>query len=362
MKVRPDIDEYFLKISKVVGERATCIRRQIGAVAVRDKHILSTGYNGAPSGMKDCLELGCLRDQNCIKSGAPHDLCRSVHAEQNVIIQAALHGVSIEGATVYCTTAPCGQCARMLANAKIKRYVCYMDYPNKEARHIFKTLGIKFDILPEPTFDITKIGERVLVVDDDTFDEAGSFVGFKKDDLGGFYKKILSRVKYVGREDAETNDAWKQIIPYVIMHHKDKYLVLKRLPKSEEKRLHNAYSFGVGGHINPIDSASEGADVIEKGMKREIAEEVQAEIKKIKLVGFVYDDSNDVSRHHIGFIYDAELFDEKVEVLESDQLEALFVKREELPAYINGKESWAEIVYENYISPSDILEKSGARK
>jgi dCMP deaminase len=147
---RPSIDEYFLTIARVVGSRATCKRRKIGALAVKDKQILTTGYNGAPSGMKDCLELGCLRDQNNIPSGSPHEVCRSVHAEMNVIIQAALHGVSIEGATIYCTTAPCALCARMLANARIARYVCYHDYPNEEAKNIFKTLGIKFEIMPEP--------------------------------------------------------------------------------------------------------------------------------------------------------------------------------------------------------------------
>jgi len=149
-KPRPTIDEYFLKIANVVGERATCVRRQIGAVAVRDKQILATGYNGAPAKMKDCLELGCLRDANNVPSGSPHDVCRSVHAEMNVIIQAAMHGVSIEGATVYCTTAPCALCARMLVNAKISRYVCFIDYPNKEANTLFKNAGIGFDILKEP--------------------------------------------------------------------------------------------------------------------------------------------------------------------------------------------------------------------
>lgn len=149
-KVRPTIDEYFLKIAKVVGERATCNRRSVGAVAVKDKQILSTGYNGAPAGMEDCLTLGCLRDQNNVPSGMPHDICRSVHAEQNVIIQAASHGVSLAGATIYCTTAPCALCARMLVNAKISRYVCFIEYPNKEAETLFKNASVQLDILPEP--------------------------------------------------------------------------------------------------------------------------------------------------------------------------------------------------------------------
>jgi dCMP deaminase len=96
--IRPDTDEYFLKIASVVAERATCRRHHVGAVAVREKHILATGYNGAASGLKDCLELGCLRDEMNVPSGTRHEVCRGIHAEQNVIIQAALHGVSLEGA------------------------------------------------------------------------------------------------------------------------------------------------------------------------------------------------------------------------------------------------------------------------
>ena len=119
---RISIDEYFLKIALVVAERSTCVRHHVGAVAVRDKHILATGYNGAASGLKDCLELGCLRDQNGIASGTHHEICRAIHAEQNVIIQSSLHGVSLSGATVYCTHTPCIICAKMLVNSKIKRF------------------------------------------------------------------------------------------------------------------------------------------------------------------------------------------------------------------------------------------------
>ena len=120
---RPDLDTYFLKIAAVVAERSTCRRHHVGAVAVRNKHILTTGYNGAAAGVKDCLELGCLRDELNIPSGERHEICRGIHAEQNVIIQAGLHGVSIEGSTIYCTHTPCILCAKMLVNAKIKRYV-----------------------------------------------------------------------------------------------------------------------------------------------------------------------------------------------------------------------------------------------
>ncbi len=114
---RPDFDEYVLKIASVVAERSTCRRHHVGAVAVGNKHILTTGYNGAPSGLKDCLELGCLRDEMGIPSGERHEICRGVHAEQNVIIQAALHGISLEGSTIYCTHTPCVLCAKMLVNA-----------------------------------------------------------------------------------------------------------------------------------------------------------------------------------------------------------------------------------------------------
>jgi dCMP deaminase len=351
-KLRPDIDEYFLKIAKVVGERATCIRRKIGAISVKDKHIISTGYNGAPAGVPDCLELGCLRDQQNIKSGSPHDICRSVHAEQNVIIQAAVHGANIKGATIYCTTAPCAQCARMLVNAKIKRYVCYIDYPNKEARYLFKLAGIKFEVHEEPTFSEELIGEQVLAISEETFNDAGSFVGFKAVDKD-FYQKILNNVRYIDRDDAEKDETWKQIIPYVVIRSGDKFLVMQRLPRSGEKRLHNAYTFGVGGHINPADSTSEveGEDVIERGMYRELNEEIWIDdLRHIKQVGFIYDDTQEVSRHHLGLVYSAEAGTEEVKALEPEKLKPFFVPRDNLNRYIDGKENWAEIVYREYIS------------
>ena len=153
---RGDIDEYFLKIALVVAERSTCRRHHIGAVAVKDKHILSTGYNGAPSGRKDCLELGCLRDELNIPSGERHEICRGVHAEQNVIIQASLHGVSLEGSTVYSTHTPCRMCAKMLVNAKIKRLVTFGKYNDEifvnlfKDENLFQEAGIQVDIKPRP--------------------------------------------------------------------------------------------------------------------------------------------------------------------------------------------------------------------
>jgi len=152
---RLSIDEYFLKIASVVAERSTCLRHHVGAVAVRDKHILTTGYNGAAAGLRDCLELGCLRDELDIPSGTRHEICRAIHAEQNVIVQAALHGVSLLGATIYCTHSPCVLCAKMLINARIARFVTYGSYSEETFTDLFEEAGIGFDVLPPPHADIT---------------------------------------------------------------------------------------------------------------------------------------------------------------------------------------------------------------
>ena len=155
MTTRPDIDEYFLKIASVVAERATCRRHHVGAVAVRDKHILATGYNGAPSGARDCLELGCLRDELKIPSGTRHEICRGIHAEQNVIIQSGLHGVSLAGSTIYCTHTPCVLCAKMLVNARIKRFVSFREYNDDSYREMFKEAGIEVSIKEKPSSEIS---------------------------------------------------------------------------------------------------------------------------------------------------------------------------------------------------------------
>jgi dCMP deaminase len=152
--LRPDIDDYFLKIAAVIAERATCQRHHIGAVAVIDKHILTTGYNGAPSGLHHCLELGCLRNELGIPSGKRHEVCRAVHAEQNVIIQAALHGVSIRGSTIYCTHSPCVLCAKMLVNAQIARFVSFGRYSDDEFLTLFKEAGIEFELKEKPSPEI----------------------------------------------------------------------------------------------------------------------------------------------------------------------------------------------------------------
>lgn len=153
--MRPDIDEYFLKIASVVAERSTCRRHHVGAVAVRNKHILSTGYNGAAAGLKDCLELGCLRDEQKIPSGTRHEICRGIHAEQNVIIQASLHGVSLEGSTIYCTHTPCILCAKMLVNSRIKRFVSFGKYNDDEFVSLFREAGIQVEIKKRPSSEIT---------------------------------------------------------------------------------------------------------------------------------------------------------------------------------------------------------------
>ncbi len=121
---RPSWDEYFMQMAQLTAQRSTCLRRKVGAVIVKDKHIIATGYNGAPRGLKHCVELGgCLREKLKIPSGQRHELCRALHAEQNAIIQAATLGQSIEDGTIYITHQPCAICAKMIINAGLKRIV-----------------------------------------------------------------------------------------------------------------------------------------------------------------------------------------------------------------------------------------------
>jgi dCMP deaminase len=141
--VRPQWDEYFMRMARVVAERSTCLRRQVGAVAVLDKRIVATGYNGAPTGIAHCEAVGCVRQARGIPSGERHELCRGLHAEQNVIIQAALHGVTTRGATLYCTNQPCVVCAKMIINAGIVRIVYCGDYPDALARDMLREAGIE---------------------------------------------------------------------------------------------------------------------------------------------------------------------------------------------------------------------------
>ena len=153
-RFRLDWDDYFLKMTFLVAERSTCIRHHVGAIAVKDRQILSTGYNGAPRNTRDCTELGCLRDQLKISSGTHQEICRAVHAEQNAIIQAANHGVNLEGATLYCTHSPCIICARMIVNAKFKRIVAVCSYPDNNTFGLFKEAGIDFQIKDMPDAQI----------------------------------------------------------------------------------------------------------------------------------------------------------------------------------------------------------------
>jgi dCMP deaminase len=145
---RPSWDEYFLQMAKFISSRSTCLRRRVGAVAVRDKRILATGYNGAPSGLKHCIDIGCLREKLRIPSGQRHELCRALHAEQNVLIQAGLYGISLKGSTFYATNQPCVICAKMLINAGIKEIVIASGYPDKMAMDFLKEAGIKVKKIP----------------------------------------------------------------------------------------------------------------------------------------------------------------------------------------------------------------------
>ena len=153
---RPSWDEYFMKLAWLVAERSTCVRHHVGAVIVRDKRILTTGYNGAAAGIKDCLELGCLRNALNIPSGTRHEICRAIHAEQNAINQAGTHGININGGTLYCTHSPCILCAKMIANAKIKRVVMSIEYPDETFKELFKEAGIEFVSMPIPNLTITQ--------------------------------------------------------------------------------------------------------------------------------------------------------------------------------------------------------------
>lgn len=138
---RPTADDYFMEIASVVAKRSTCLRNRVGALFVRNKRILTTGYNGAPAGLPHCDVVGCAREG--VASGTRHELCRAVHAEQNAIIQAALHGISIEGATLYCTHQPCILCAKMMINARIRKVVYLESYPDESALKFLEQAGIE---------------------------------------------------------------------------------------------------------------------------------------------------------------------------------------------------------------------------
>ena len=142
LQERPSWDEYFMTLANQVATRTTCIRRAVGCVLVRDKRIIATGYNGAPSGLSHCAEIGCMRQQLGVPSGQKHELCRALHAEQNALIQAARYGLSVEGATIYVNTQPCVLCAKMLINAGICEIVYANPYPDELAMSMLEEAGI----------------------------------------------------------------------------------------------------------------------------------------------------------------------------------------------------------------------------
>ncbi len=143
MSNRPDNDTYFMRMAELVATRSTCLRRQVGAVIVKEKRVLTTGYNGAPRGLRHCEEVGCVRQQNNVESGTRHELCRGVHAEQNAVIQGAYFGISIKGATVYTTNFPCVLCSKILLNAGIEEIVFLDTYVDDLSKQILDEAGIK---------------------------------------------------------------------------------------------------------------------------------------------------------------------------------------------------------------------------
>ena len=141
--MRPSWDEYFMDIARHVASRSTCLRRHVGAIVVKNRRILSTGYNGAPTGLPHCDETGCLREELGIPSGERQEICRGLHAEQNAIVQAALHGAAIEGGSIYCTDQPSITCEKMIFNTGILRVVCAEDYPDGFVRPMMEAAGIE---------------------------------------------------------------------------------------------------------------------------------------------------------------------------------------------------------------------------
>ncbi len=155
--MRPSWDEYFMRMAYLVSTRSTCTRRKVGAVIVKDKRILATGYNGPPKGLAHCDVTGCIREDLNVPSGERHELCRGLHAEQNAIIQAAVHGVSIRGATIYVTNHPCVVCAKMLINAEIKEIVYSEGYPDDLAQLMLLESNINVRKFTLPQEEIVKI-------------------------------------------------------------------------------------------------------------------------------------------------------------------------------------------------------------
>ena len=150
--MRPSWDEYFMSIVDLVKTRSTCLRRQVGALIVKDKRILASGYNGAPVGCKHCAEVGCIRNELNIPSGQRHEICRATHAEQNAIAQAAYSGTSIKNATMYVTTQPCVLCAKLCINAGISKIIFKGDYPDELSMELLQDAGVRVLKYEEPEF------------------------------------------------------------------------------------------------------------------------------------------------------------------------------------------------------------------
>ncbi len=144
---RPNWDQYFMEMAELAAKRSTCLRRKVGAVLVKDKRVLATGYNGAPKGLKHCDETGCLRKQKNVPSGQRHEICRGVHAEQNLIAQSALHGVKTEDAVVYCTNQPCVICTKLLINAGIKKIYYKNPYNDKFTKSILEQSDLEWELI-----------------------------------------------------------------------------------------------------------------------------------------------------------------------------------------------------------------------
>jgi dCMP deaminase len=140
---RPSWEDYFMDIAMLVAKRSTCLRRAVGAIIVKDKRILSTGYNGAPTNVRHCVETGCLREKLGIESGKMHELCRGIHAEQNAIIQAAYHGVSLKGASIFCSNLPCSICAKMIINAGIDKIYYRSGYADQLSKDMLQEAQIE---------------------------------------------------------------------------------------------------------------------------------------------------------------------------------------------------------------------------
>jgi dCMP deaminase len=151
---RPSWEEYFMEIARLVARRSTCLRRQVGALLVKDKNILATGYNGTPSGISHCGDTECLREAQQIPSGQRHELCRGLHAEQNAIVQAAKHGVNISGATLYCTNSPCVICSKMIINAGIEKVLYLEGYPDELSRQMLQEAGVEVLHVESASFSI----------------------------------------------------------------------------------------------------------------------------------------------------------------------------------------------------------------